>query len=267
MNVLRCTLLPLAMVWTIAFSPSTFAEPAAPASASELASRLSGMREDGSSYIRLRMEIKGATAQTLQLQIKQRMTSGASEILYQVLFPKERKGEAVLLRRTGNRAPSGMLFTPPNSIKPISDLREPLFGSDLSYEDIITNPYAWERQAIVGNETIQGVPCQILESKPGSSDHSSYASVRSWIDTRRMVPLRIEQYSGPGKLVRRIETTRVVAEGGRHIPADLVVQGPRQGSSTVLDGSRIKHDVSFSDADFTADGMKDLTPPRGGGAE
>jgi hypothetical protein len=254
------------MVLTAAFSPAAFADPGPAVPAGELASKLSGMREDGSSYIRLRMEIKGGTPQTLQLQIKQRMTSSASEILYQVLFPKERKGEAVLLRRTGNRAPSGTLFTPPNTVKPINDLREPLFGSDLSYEDIITNPYAWERQAIVGNETIQGVPCQILESKPGPNDRSSYASVRSWIDTRRMVPLRIEQYSAPGKMVRRIETTRVVSEAGRHIPADLVVQGPK-GSTTVLDGSRIKHDVSFSDTDFTVDGMKDLTPPRGGAAE
>jgi hypothetical protein len=263
MNVLRCTLLLLIATLAIAFNPSSFADPAPPVSANELASKLNGMREDGSSYIRLRMDIKGATPQTLQLQIKQRMTSGASEILYQMLFPKERKGEAVLLRRTGGRAASGTLFTTPNTIRPINDMTGSLFGSDLSYEDIINNPYAWEHQAIVGNETIQGVPCEILESKPGSNDHSIYASVRSWIDPRRMVPLRIEEYSGPGKVVRRIDTTRVVAEGGRHIPADLLVQGPK-GSSTVIDGSRIKHDVSYSDTDFTSDGMKNIAPPRGG---
>jgi hypothetical protein len=263
MNATRCTLLILAAI--LAISPSSFADPAPPISANELASKLSGLREDGSSYIRLRMEIKGATPQTLQLQIKQRLTSGAAEILYQVLFPKERKGEAVLLRRTGNRAASGTLFTPPNTVRPISDLKEPLFGSDLSYEDIINNPYAWEHQAIVGNETIQGAPCLILESKPGSNDHSTYASVRSWIDPRRMIPLRIEEYSAPGKLVRRTDTTRVVSESGRHIPADLVVQGLKQGSSTTLDGSRIKHGVTYSDTDFTGDGMKDLAPPHGGG--
>ena len=263
MNAMRCTFPFLAAILAIAFSPSSFADPAPSVSASELASKLSGMREDGSSYIRLRMEIKGATPQTLQLQIKQRQTSGASEILYQVLFPKERKGEAVLLRRTGSRAPSGTLFTPPNTVRPINDMKESLFGSDLSYEDIINNPYAWEHQAIVGNETIQGAPCEILESKPGSNDHSTYASVRSWIDPRRMVPLRIEEYSGPGKVVRRIDTTRVVSEGGRHIPADLVIQG-KQGSSTVIDGSRIKHGVAYGDTDFTGDGMKDLAPPHGG---
>ncbi|HEY3900868.1 MAG TPA: outer membrane lipoprotein-sorting protein [Chthoniobacter sp.] len=264
MNVLRYTFFALAAILSMGAGLSLFADPASPASANELASRLSGLREDGSSYVRLRMEIKGAAPQTLQLQIKQRVTSSASEILYQVLFPKERKGEAVLLRRTGNRAASGTLFTPPNTVRPINDLKESLLGSDLSYEDIITNPYAWEHQAIVGNETIQGAPCQILESKPGSNDHSTYASVRSWIDPRRMVPLRIEEYSGPGKLVRRIDTTRVVSEAGRHIPADLIVQGTKQGSSTVIDGSRIRHGVAYSDTDFTGDGMKDLSPPRGG---
>src|ERR1700744_1331824 len=130
MNVLRCTLLFLAAILAIAFCPSSFADPASPVSASELASKLSGMREGGSSYIRLRMEIKSATPQVLQLQIKQRLTSGAAEILYQVLFPKERKGEAVLLRRTGSRAASGTLFTPPTTVRSINDLKEPLFGSD-----------------------------------------------------------------------------------------------------------------------------------------
>jgi hypothetical protein len=260
----RTLCLAVAFLGSAALSYSAPADNALPANAADLAARLTGLREDGSSYVRLRMEIKGPKPETLQIQIKQRVTSGAAEILYQILFPKERKGEAVLLRRTGTRAASGTAFVPSNTVRPISDLKEPLFGSDLSCEDIINNPYTWERQAIVGNETIDGAGCQILESKPGKADHSSYGSVRSWIDPRRMVPLRIEEYSPSGQLVRRIDTARVVADAGRHIPADLVVHGTRADSSTVIDGSRIKRGVAYTDADFAGDGMKDLTPPRGG---
>jgi hypothetical protein len=232
-------------------------------SATELASRLSALRQNGDSYVRLRMEIKGAKQETLQVQIKQRWTKSSSEVVYQVLFPKERKGESILLKRAGNRSATGSTYIPPNTVHAINDTKEPLFGSDLSYEDVIDNFYAWEQQAIVGTEVVEGVSCQILESKPGKSDHSSYASVRSWIDIKRLVPMRIEKYSGPGHVLRRIDTTRVVVDAGHPIPADLAVRGPRQDSSTLLDGSRIKHDVSYTDADFSMEGFKELTIPRG----
>jgi hypothetical protein len=78
-----------------------------------------------------------------------------------------------------------------------------------------------------------------------------------------MVPLRVEKYSGSGQLLRRIDTTRVVADAGHHIPANLSVNGARQGSSTELDGTRIKHDVAFTDRDFTTEGIKEVATPRG----
>ena len=79
---------------------------AAPMQAAELASRLAALQQDGASYVRLRMEIKGATKETLQLQIKERRTKNAIEVVYQVLYPKERKGESVLLRKIGTRSAS-----------------------------------------------------------------------------------------------------------------------------------------------------------------
>ncbi len=236
---------------------------AADSTASDLASKLSALRQDGASYVRLRMDTKGGT---LQLQIKQRMTKNSSDVVYQVLFPKDRKGEAVLLKRTG-RSSSGSVFLPPNTVKPIGDMKDSMFGSDLTYEDIIDNFYGWDQQAIVGTEAVDGVNCQVLESKPGKGDRSSYGSVKSWIDPKRMVPLRIEKYSGSGQLVRRIDTTRVVADAGHHIPANLAVTSARQGSTTQIDGSRIKHDVNYTDADFSVDGLKEMTVPKGSSQE
>jgi len=234
---------------------------AADTAASDLASKLSALRQDGASYVRLRMDIKGPKPDTLQLQIKQRLTKGSSEMVYQVLFPKERKGESVLLKKSGGRA-SGSLFTPSGTVHPINDMKEPLFGSDLSYEDIIDTFYAWDQQAIVGTEVIDNINCQILESKPGKGTHSSYSSVRSWIDPRRFVPLRIEKYGSGGKLVRRIGVTRVLLDGRDSLPANLSIRGPR-GSATELDGSRLKRGVTFADAEFSPAGLKELKAPRG----
>ncbi|HEV7868381.1 MAG TPA: outer membrane lipoprotein-sorting protein [Chthoniobacteraceae bacterium] len=232
------------------------AEPeASPIPAAELAARLSAKQQDGTSLIRLRMEMAGKG--TLQLQIKSRASRAGTDLVYQVLFPKERKGEAVLLRKSDGRI-SGSVFTPADGVRPLTaaQLDEPLFGSDLSYEDVIENFFAWGQQAVVGTEVVDRVNCTILESKPGKGERSSYASVRTWVDTRRMVPLRVEKYDAPGRVVRRIDTARVVTDDkGRAIPANLTIRGPR-GSTTNLDGSRIKHDVTFADAEFTPEGIK-----------
>jgi len=191
-----------------------------------------------------------------------RRTKNSSEVVYQVLYPKERRGESVLLRKTENRPVSGSVFVPPNTLRSIDDLKEPLLGSDLSYEDVVDNFFAWEQQAIVGTEKVDGVNCSILESKPGKDQPSIHGRVRSWIDVRRLVPLRVEKYSSSGPLLRRIDTTRVVADTGYHIPADLTVSGARPDSSTLLDGSRIRHHVSYTDRDFTIEGLKEIAAPR-----
>ena len=260
-------LLPLALV--IFAGPTLIGAPEAAApSAGAMAEALSAKQSDGASYIRLKMEVKqgGAVKNALQLQIKSRASRAGTELVYQVLWPKERKGEAVMLKRSGGRMASGAVFTPPDSVRPLdaSKMDDPLFGSDLSYEDVIDNFFAWEQQSIVGTETIDRVNCQILESKPGKSARSSYTSVKTWVDPRRMVPMRVEKFSG-NRLVRRIDTTRVVTDDkGRQIPANLAVHSGSGDSVTELDGSRIKHNVSFTEDEFTPEGLKAAGPARGG---
>lgn len=235
-------------------------------SASQLAARLNALQQDGNSHVRLKMEIHAAARESLQLQIKQRRTSSGTDIVYQILWPKERAGESVLLRKSPGDAARGTLFVPPNTLRAIepAQLKEPLFGSDLCYADVIDNFFAWDQQAIVGSEVVDRTTCQILESRPGRGERSPYAVVRSWIDTRRLVPLRIEKYSSAGKLMRRIETTRVVSDDGRHLPANLTVTSPQRASSTEIDGSRLRRGVAYTDRDFTPEGLKELTTPRAG---
>jgi hypothetical protein len=72
-------------------------------SAKDLASKLSAPQQDGSSLVRLKMK----TTSPLQLQIKRRRTANSTEVDYQILWPKERAGEAVLLRQSGNQAVVG----------------------------------------------------------------------------------------------------------------------------------------------------------------
>ena len=230
------------------------AEPAPPAmSAAELADRLNAVSQ-GNALIRSKLEVRSleGAKRVLQLQIKQRRTKTATDLVYQVLWPDEHKGEAVILHQAQGAA-KGSIIVPQQPVRAIksSEMNEGLFGSDLSYQDAVENFFAWKKQTLVGSETINGVNCQILESKPDSSSVSIYAKVRSWIDPQRFVPLRIEKYSSSGELVRRIDVTRVARDEKHHpIPASLTVHGPRKNSVTEFNGARIDQDVNFTDADF-----------------
>lgn len=237
-------------------------------SATGLAAKLGDMQQNGASVVRLKMEVQGAAKSTLQLQIKQRRTSTTTEVVYQVLWPKERAGEAVLLRKTGDQAATGAIFTPPNTVRTLdsSQMKEALLGSDLTYADVVENFFLWKQQAITGTETVNRVSCDILESKPGKGQRSNYASVRTWVDRRRDVPLRVEKYNASGQLVRRIDTTRVVTNDNKQaVPANLTVSGPRQGSVTELNGASVKHGVSFGDREFTPAGFMEVSAARSGG--
>jgi len=253
-------------------APSVRAEDAAPATAQELAARLSANVQDGSSSVRVKMETSARAdgpKTVLQLLIKARRTRTASEVVYQVLWPKERKAESILLRRSGDRAPTGTLFVPPDSLRPIasSQMKDAVFGSDLAYADLIENFFGWENQSVAGTETVDRVPCQILDSKPGKGDRSIYGRVRSWIDLKRMVPLRVEKYFESGQLARRIDTTRVAEDDNdRKVAASLLVRRPGQDSVTELEGSKSRHDVSFQDSDFTPEALRAMSA-QGSGAK
>jgi hypothetical protein len=77
-------------------------------------------------------------------------------------------------------------------------MKDAVFGGDLSYADLIENFFAWEQQSIAGTEIVDRVSCQILESRPGKGDRSIYGRVLSWIDPKRLVPLRVEKYFESG---------------------------------------------------------------------
>jgi len=174
---------------------------AADMSPKELASAVAA-KQEGTAYVRLRLQVKpsgNSADETLQLQIKERRTKTATDLVYQVLWPQPRKGESVLLHQEAGHSASGSLFTPPDKAQALtaSQLRQPFFGSDLSYLDVIEDPLSWENQTITGTEAVNGVNCTVLESKPNKGE-SEYAKVRSWIDPNRLVQMRIEKYSPSG---------------------------------------------------------------------
>lgn len=247
------------------FIASVVVSAAAAQDAKSLAAQINSSIHDGASFVKCNMDIRsGGTKTSLKLWIKSRRTAAGSDILYQVIFPKERKGEAFLLRKAGGRPATGIVFAPASGASDLSaaQMKNGIFGSDISYEDVIENFFAWNDQTITGTETLDRVPCQVLESKPGGA-RSSYGKVKSWIDSTRLLPVRVEKFLPSGQLAVRIDTQdRHKDDINRWVASQLGVSRPGSSTTTVIEGTEIKHGITFSDADFTAEAMAVLSIPK-----
>ena len=235
-----------------------------PPSARELSSQLAAGIQDGASTVRLKLEFRAAAAaptSVVQVAVKSLRTEAATQLTYQVLWPKERKGEGFTLNRSDDRPVTGAVFTPPDSLRPLppppTGWQEPVFGSDLSYEDLLDNFFAWENQSITGTETIDRLPCLVLESKPGKNQRSSYSAVRTWVDPKKLVPMRIEKLLASGQVLKRIVTTRVAKDDtGRPVASSFSVSRPGHDSVTEIEGSSSRHEVTLSEADFAPETLR-----------
>ena len=96
---------------------------------------------------------------------------------------------------------------------------------------MLANFFTWGNQTIVGTEVVNKVSCQVLESRSGS------ATVRSWIDMKRVVPMRAVNTFSSGAVALRIDTRNVANDDtNRNVPANLTIQDLQKGSSTDLEG-------------------------------
>ena len=118
----RTHLIACSLLLILHTAPPTNADDKAP-TAAELAASLNSAVEDGDSFTRLRVEVKpsaGGKGSVMQLQIKARRSARKAQVVYQMLYPKDRKGEAFLLSKSRSGAPSGSKLRPPNTVSKLN---------------------------------------------------------------------------------------------------------------------------------------------------
>ncbi|MDB6072908.1 MAG: hypothetical protein JWO89_548 [Verrucomicrobiaceae bacterium] len=217
----------------------------------------------GGVYIRARL-VQGKTV--MQIQIKRRsLPDGSSDQLFQVIFPKERKGESVLLHLSGGTL-KGSVAAAGGAPRAIGngDRRMTIFGTDLTVEDLLADFYDWKQQNIIGHESVGPAACAVIESKPDRPGKSPSKAV-SWVDEKRYVPLRVHVFDGGDKPARIVDTEKVIqVSSGYYLPVIFTVTNTGTGSKTTVEGSSSKDGINYTDADFSEATMQQVTPPPSG---
>jgi hypothetical protein len=66
-------------------------------------------------------------------------------------------------------------------------------GDGFSYEDFLEAQYFWAGQTALGETKFGARDCDLLVSKPGASDRTHYAEVKSWLDHSSGFPVYVEK--------------------------------------------------------------------------
>jgi Outer membrane lipoprotein-sorting protein len=147
-----------------------------------------------------RMELieKGKTPRVRQL-VTYRLDRGRGETVTLIRFlePKDIAGTGLLSVAKADGSSEQSLYLPElDRIRRVAGDRKGgrFVGSDLYFEDLHDRKPAKDRQRLIGKESIDGVPCEVLESVPIDGSDSVYRKRVSWIDTQTMMALRVDYF-------------------------------------------------------------------------
>jgi len=240
---------------TIVCALSVHAEDTKAWSASQFIAAMKEAKPRGGTLIRVRIEQRnGGEKSTILAQIKRHeMGDGATEQLYQITYPKDRKGEALVLVTKPGAPFSAKTFVPGKGFTALTaaDKRSPLFGTDLTVEDLLVDFLDWNKHEIVGGEKVRSGECTIIESNAPKTG-SFPSKVKSWIDNTRFIAWRIQVFDGGNQPAREVEAEDVVRTSGGHwVPRTFSVTNLAKGTKTTVAGTGSDEDKQYAENDFS----------------
>ncbi len=102
-------------------------------------------------------------------------------------------------------------------------LRQSVMGSDMSYEDVMTDPnLAHHYNAkVTGEDKQDNRPCWILQLDAFDPE-MAYQSRKIWVDKQRFIPLREDMYARGGKLLKTTTLSGAENIQGRWFPKKIL---------------------------------------------
>ncbi len=127
-------------------------------------------------------------------------------------------------------------------------------GTDFAYEDIVDPRLSQYRYRIVGQESLDGVSCAVVEAIPVDSrlaSQSAYSKAIYWIDRGNALFVRVDFYDRGGELFKKLINSDLVRVGAYRRWGRTQMQHLKRQHSTILEFSDWKVDAGLSDRYFT----------------
>lgn len=134
---------------------------------------------------------------------------------------------------------------------------ESFVGTDFSYEDLAVMAEAIDWQddkaasSHVGEETLDGVACDVVEMRPTDSADVRYGSVRLWLARDDLTVRKFEMRDTAGALVKTLVLSDVRSEKNIPTARRLEMRNEKSGSRTTVEVTDLRYDSGLADEEFT----------------
>ena len=183
---------------------------------------------------------------------------GDSRVVLRFTAPAEVKGVALLIVNHADRASDQWMWTPAierDRRIALQDRSTRFFGTDFSFEDLEERDVNQYEYALLGEETVDGVPSWKIQSTPKEAKSSQYSRSVVWIRKDNYVFARIENYL-KDQVVRRLVYSDLAHIQGIWTARVLEMNDLRRGSRTRLTLDKLQYNVPMKDEDFTLQAIR-----------
>jgi hypothetical protein len=141
----------------------------------------------------IRVDEKGARI-SYGINVRAHWFPGILRVAFEVVSPADARARVLLEMRSGGA--STIQIAHPGDAKvatlPFEKWSEGPLGAGFSYEDFLIS-YFWPLQEAQGKAKFGMRNCDVLVSKPGATDRTHYAEVKSWLDPQSGFPVHVEK--------------------------------------------------------------------------
>ena len=142
----------------------------------------------------VRVDEKG-TRTSYSINIKAHWFPGILRVLFEVVSPANARVRVLLEMRPEGE--STIQIAHPGDEKPtllpFEKWSDGPLDARFSYEDFLDTAYFWPSQAVRGKTKFGARDCELIVSKPGETERTHYAEVKSCLDAESGFPLHVEK--------------------------------------------------------------------------
>jgi len=132
-------------------------------------------------------------------------------------------------------------------------LRQSLMGSDLSYEDMMEDPFLQHlyEATLTGSDLALDRPVWVLELKAKKPD-IAYDARKIWVDKERFVIVKENLYAKSGTLLKQVDVREMMTAQGRWVAKSALFKDVlKEGDGTELIVEAITFDERIPDVQFS----------------
>ena len=201
-----------------------------------------------------------APRQRLAYSFRADAQSGEVRTLLRFADPADIRDTGLLVHsKSGGEADQWLYLPALDQVRRIASERRggSFVGSDIYYEDMEDRRPDRDRHDLLGAETLNGQPTQILQSVPVDAGKSVYSQRVAWIHEPTLLPLRVDFYQSGDQPAKRLTVHKVEQIQGYWTVTDSTMTDLASGNATRITVDKVSYDQSLPEALFTTQALAD----------